>query len=181
MLLLGCVLAGLVVFYFVGFDHEPRYGGRSLSAWLLISQQIWSGKLTTPGWQESSEAIRRMGTNGLPYMLEWMAYERPPWRTQVLATLKKLPKAIGRNSKLEKFVLGKGEAQAEATIWGFLALGSEAKPIVPELFELAHSSKSPAVTRRAEAALDNLGPDTLLPLLAAIASGKIKHQTDAIS
>src|SRR5258706_6571433 len=102
MLLLGCVLTGLVVFYLVGFDREPRYGGRSLSAWLLISQQIWSGKLTTPGWQESSEAIRRMGTNGLPYVLEWMAYERPSWRTQVLATLKKLPKAIRGNAKLAK-------------------------------------------------------------------------------
>jgi len=43
-----CVLAGLVVFYLIGFDHEPRYG-RSLSSWVLISQDIWAGKLTRPG------------------------------------------------------------------------------------------------------------------------------------
>jgi hypothetical protein len=181
MLVPGCVLAGLVVFCFVGFDHEPRYGGRSLSAWLLVSQQIWSGKLTTPGWQESSDAIRQMGTNGLPYVLDWMAYERPPWRTQVLATLKKLPTAIAGNPGLEKFVLGQGEARAEATIWAFKALGAEARPIVPELFELSYSSKNPATSRRAEAALDNLGADGLAPMLAAIASGKIKHRAGAIS
>jgi hypothetical protein len=122
-----------------------------------------------------------MGTNGLPYVLEWMAYERPSWRTQVLATVKKLPKAIAGNPKLEKFVLGQGEARAEATIWAFKALGTESRPFVPELFELAHSSKNPAVTRRAEAALDNLGSDALLPLLAAISSGKIKHRAGAIS
>src|SRR6266480_4402083 len=153
MLLLGCVLPGLVVFYLIGFDHEPRYGGRSLSSWLLISQDIWSGKLTRPGWQESSEAIRRMGTNGLPYVLEWMAYERPPWRTQVVAKLQKLPKALGGGPKLERWVLGNGEARAEATIWVFKALGPEARPIVPELFDLANSSKNPAASRRAQAAL----------------------------
>jgi HEAT repeat protein len=99
----------------------------------------------------------------------------------LLATLKKLPKAIGGNPKLEKFVLGQGEARAEATIWAFKALGTESRPFVPELFDLAHSSKNPAVSRRAQAALDILGADALLPLLAAVASGKIKDRADAIS
>src|SRR5882672_8255595 len=38
-LLLGCGLAVVICAVALNSDHEPRYGGRSLSQWLLIHRQ----------------------------------------------------------------------------------------------------------------------------------------------
>jgi hypothetical protein len=181
MPLLGCVLAGLVVVFLVGSDHQPRYHGRSLSSWLLNAQVIWSGHLTRPGWEETSDAIRHIGTNGLPYVLQWMTYERPPWRTQMLATLQKFPKAIGANPELQKLVLGNGEARADATVWVFRALGAQASDVAPDLLRLFLDPTRPVVSKRAQTALESLGENALASLTAAVMSGKLKQRTAYVS
>jgi hypothetical protein len=172
---------GLVVFYFAGLNREPSFHGRPLSFWLLMAQETWSGKLTQPGWQQTSDAIRETGTNALPYLLEWMAYSRPPWRTQAVAVLKKFPKSIANNQKLERWVAGPGAERADATVWAFKVLRAEAAPIVPALLRLSCDTSRPAVARRAQAALDNLGAAAIRPLAAALSVGKIEYPKAAIS
>jgi hypothetical protein len=178
--LLAFVLTGALVVYFAGLDHEPRCYGRSLSYWLLMAQDTWSGKLTEPGWQKTAEALRQTGTNSFPYLLEWMAYERPSWRTQAVAVLKKCPKPLATNQKLERWVLGPGEERARSTVWAFKVLGPAARPIVPELARLMDDPK-PAVSRLGRQALDNLGGAAMPPLLAALATGRFTNRLGLIS
>jgi HEAT repeat protein len=179
-LLVSAVFLGLVIFYFAGLEHEPRYHGRALSYWLLMAQDTWSGIITEPGWQQTSDAIRNTGTNALPYLLEWMAYERPPWRTQAVAVLKKLPKPLATNQKLERWLFGPGEERARSTVWAFKILGPEARPIVPDLARMMDGSRL-AASSFARKALDNLGGDALPPLLAAVASGRFTNRLALIS
>src|ERR1035438_2001665 len=53
-------------------DQEPSYNGRLLSQWLgdLLLGQV--GSTATEG------AVRAMGTNAIPPLLKWIAYERSP-------------------------------------------------------------------------------------------------------
>jgi HEAT repeat protein len=179
-LLLAPVFVGVSILCLVGVNHEPRYHGRALSYWLLMAQDTWSGILTEPGWQQTSDAIRSTGTNALPYLLEWMAYERPTWRTQAVAVLKKLPKPLATNQKLERWLFGPGDERARSTVWAFKVLGPDARPIVPDLAHLMDNPK-PTVSRLARQALDNLGGAALPPLLAAAASGRFTNRLTLIS
>ena len=51
---------------------EPRYGGRALSEWVR-----------RPAGDTQGDAIRQIGTNAVRFLLEWMQYERPPWKEHV--------------------------------------------------------------------------------------------------
>src|SRR4051812_2545059 len=58
---------------------EPEYRGRRLSQWVLELPSNTS----RDGDSAAEEAIRSIGTNSFPYLLQWISYEPMPWRIKV--------------------------------------------------------------------------------------------------
>src|SRR6266576_3751075 len=70
---------------------EPEYGGHKLSEWVVQLVKPTSMGSTTfvfGSWgtdiADAQKAIRQIGTNALPYLIEWIGYETPTWKTYVL-------------------------------------------------------------------------------------------------
>ena len=84
-LVLGWLLlaAGGAVFF--GRQRDASWNGYSLSELLATYTRIYQGQLTTPGWQDTRIGVRHIGTNGLPYLVRWIGYERPAWKDHLLA------------------------------------------------------------------------------------------------
>jgi len=63
---------------------EPEYGGKKLSGW--IGTRYWSPQPGFPdqtiSWfpSKTEDALRNMGTNAIPYLLQWAEYDSAPWR-----------------------------------------------------------------------------------------------------
>ncbi len=70
----GLVLVGVLAAVF-SREREPEYGGKRLSEW--VERLPWTPE-DKPS--EAEDAIRSIGTNGIPYFLAWIAYEPPLWR-----------------------------------------------------------------------------------------------------
>jgi len=159
------VLVGLMVLGF-GREREPEYGGKKLSEW-VVSRPWWLrtgpvDELTEP----AQAAIRQIGSNAIPYLLRWMRYERPPWKTKLYSavnpTLRRLHAAWQLNDRPK-------QARAEGAAQALNALGSQAKRPIPELAipqrsgldraipELAHILNDPTARGSAERAAHVLG------------------------
>jgi len=113
--------------------REPCYHGRALSAWVESYAQEVADKrdeetdLSLGAVTPSEDAIRHIGTNALPYLLEWIAYESPQWSRG----LDKLPPWLQDNWISRS--IGLKATRASAALYAFAALGPEAKPAIPEL------------------------------------------------
>jgi HEAT repeat protein len=99
------------------FPDEPGYNGKQLGEWL--ETRIEGGGDFTPA---AKEAIHQMGTKAIPALLKRLTYQRPPYCFS--------PFQININA---------------AT--GFIALGEQAKPALPELWTLMdNTNKETALT-----------------------------------
>src|SRR3954471_25027000 len=71
-LLLGLLMVGLLAplpLLFVPKNPEPVYKGRKLSEW------VWVVATTKEVVQtEAEDAIRAIGTNGIPFYVQWVTY-----------------------------------------------------------------------------------------------------------
>jgi hypothetical protein len=114
-----CMVGICLVCYVRG--PEPRYGGKSLSWWLL-SDWGWAniGKANTA----QTEALSKMGTNSIPFLVDWVAYERPVSRFKVFSS------AAGLDLRDTRSEL------ARASIRGFEVLGADGGPAIPDLVRL---------------------------------------------
>src|SRR5947207_12947583 len=75
--LAGSALAALAVTLALPTERQPEYGGRKLEEWLKLYAESRSS--FTDG-QEAAEAVRHIGTNALPWLLEWTDYEPSGWK-----------------------------------------------------------------------------------------------------
>jgi len=92
------------------FPDEPSYNGRRLGEWL--ETRIEGEGDFTPA---AKDAIQKMGTNAIPALLKRLTYARPPYCFS--------PFQINLNAAS-----------------GFIALGEQAKPALPELWLLMDST-----------------------------------------
>jgi len=92
------------------FPDESSYNGRRLGEWL--ETRIEGGGDFTPA---AKDAIQQMGTNAIPALLKRLVYARPPYCFS--------PFQINLNAAS-----------------GFIALGEQAKPALPELWLLMDST-----------------------------------------
>jgi HEAT repeat protein len=89
--------------------NQPSYRGKVLGEWLKEMRKADSG-LT----KDSEDALRQMGTNAIPALLERLVYRQPPY-------------------KLKAY-----EVNIEAAC-AFMVLGEAAKPALPKLEDLMDS------------------------------------------
>jgi hypothetical protein len=143
---------------------EPEYNGKALSEWLLAlhanpsdeeviaatQQNMDPAKLLAQKQSLAQEAIRQIGTNGLPTLLDIISVEQ--WnRKKVLGKLKskEFQKAAG-NEKVPTEVF-RGLA-----VDGFGILGTNAEPAIPQLTKLLYGS--PECRPQVASALVQIGP-----------------------
>src|SRR5205814_6792920 len=109
---------------------EPSYGGRSLSEWVGRLDAAAEPAAT----KEAEEAIRRIGTNALPYLLEWIQYERPAW----VSSLNRVTGGLLKKHDISLQL--KNSTRAEQSVKAFPILGPHASGAIPQLLRLMNDS-----------------------------------------
>lgn len=148
-------------------DSEPQYQGCKLSEWLPQTAGVPS---------EADEAIRQIGTNALPCLLKWIAYEPSPIRNFAFYRLTRISPALAH--PLSDFPMRNRAAEAE---YAFLILGPAARGAVPELARLAINAKDLQASIRCVGALRSVGPDSVPGLTAIISNPNAKPRFLAIN
>lgn len=144
-------------------DNEPKYNRKTLTAWLEIS----ASRRYDNRWPQAEDAVRHIGTNGLPWLTKWALYDQPTWqeKTAQSKVWRVLPRQLYRVAYNREF----------QTIWameGFRILAPTSPEISAELQRLMDGfPKRPAV--RAWVTVDSLGPAGL-PIFFNVATNRTK-------
>ncbi|MEI6784778.1 MAG: HEAT repeat domain-containing protein [Verrucomicrobiota bacterium] len=180
VLLMLALMAALVALSLPG-KREPSYQGRSLSQWLKT--YTLAGQRQLP-WEQRAPAmvaIRSLGPNHLPLLLQWVRFEPargpgrevgvmegvtysgflPAWQTKVPSVLKPLLSWWSQQRPLR---------DDEAALAAFHILGPAASAAIPELEHLALATNHPYASRTAVVALARIGKASLPSLLTILAN-----------
>jgi hypothetical protein len=149
-------------------DGEPSYGGRSLSYWV--------GRLVPAGEPAAAveEAIRHIGTNALPYLLEWIQQERPlstPSKRQLYEITGGLLKKYDIWLEHKEYILA-GQATEALQI-----LASQAGGTIPQLLRLmTNYFDGPSTAERASKVIVSMGTNArpALPALITLLTNKTR-------
>jgi hypothetical protein len=176
--IIGTVLAGGIVLFFILPRPQPTYHGRAITAWM----DDWAAKKSL----ELPEAIRQIGTNALPYVVHNLALNDSAWRSNYARLQAKLPRQlqiffrkpkpllqevdganvffyIGSNSIPDAMALMKHHSPTvrRSAAWGISALRRQsraANQAIPALIE-ALSDSDRMVRFDAALSLVEMGPD----------------------
>jgi hypothetical protein len=131
LLIIPAVCIAVIAIVVALIPREPKYDGRTLSEWLTIAAP---GTNPDPESSRAIEAVHRIGTNGLPWLIKWMSYEPPRWKYRASATAAKLPQPIA--DRLENLIMGNEDSPNSWAEDGFEILGPEASAAVPDLLRM---------------------------------------------
>jgi hypothetical protein len=158
---------------------EPEYNGRALSEWLVAltkgpsHEEIYAELGATPSsdteaveragrkiQERNREAIRQIGTNGLPTLLDIVGIGENN-RKQVLTKIKS--KEIREGFRRTDMTL---ETLRDMAVDGFSVLGTNAEPAIPQLTKLLY--EDPECRLEAAYALAQIGPKGFAVLTNAV-------------
>jgi hypothetical protein len=144
------VVAGLALLVWIplsGLAPEPVYQGRALSDWPV--------QLTDSDSQaerdQAALAVRLVGTNAIPTLLQMLGSQESPFRTKYLAWRRGWYHPLGFHLRR----LPNNFARAQA---GFDELGPSAALAVPDLIKILDENRSRECLDRTAAVLGNIGP-----------------------
>ncbi len=163
---------GLLLFsaaaFFVTRPREPSHGGRALSKWLddYGRPELFVTFPKAPARAEN--AIRQIGTNAIPHLLTWIAYEQPAWKARWYFRLNPLLRRLNQNWILTD----RQEARAERATGALQLLGPNAAGAIPRLTRMMYEARIGGTKLRASRALSSLGPQALPPLLATLTNSQ---------
>lgn len=156
VLLLGLLVAGAFR------SREPEFEGKKLSEWVEM-YPIWG----SPGDRARAEAgVRGIGTNAVPFLLRWLAYEQPPWRARFNNTVNKLASRL----RFRHYISDTQERRrAFASMLALMSLGPAAHGAVNKLAHVMYDPKTTTSAGCALSVLDVLvmksGDRRLIPVL----------------
>jgi hypothetical protein len=177
---LGMVGAFLVIRQ-AGKIHEPVYQGKTASAWL---QQVSSRGSDPAGYKAAVEAIRQIGTNGLPMYLAMIQSEDSrleawvrEWAAKMRNTVRGLVERSSRGGRPGVPAPREPPGMPASALhrWhAYLALevlGPAATPAIPKLKQVVREragTRHPEVARTAAEALSVIGPEGVNALSEAL-------------
>jgi hypothetical protein len=127
------LLAG--VFLLGHSPPEPEYEGIKLGDW---------AKNYPRNQDVVDNAIRHMGTNALPWLLEWLSAEPPPrWKLEIVKSAAKLPAHVGGDYSKKALWTWGWESMNRSSFaqHSFYFLGKEARSAMPDLVRIASNPK----------------------------------------
>src|SRR3954463_8288524 len=119
--LASCVVLAVV---FWPEKPEPVYKGKKLSEWVIIGVGINRGNLG-----EKIQAIKAIGTNGIPFYQEWIRYD--PGLLNL--GYHKLAQQGRRFLRLRSFPQDERSTRAVGALTALAVLGEEAEAAIPQL------------------------------------------------
>ena len=160
-LILGIViLAGVLVAVF-SREREPEYGGKRLSDWV---EGLASYAVDSADAHLEEEAIRQIGTNALPYLVKWLSYEIPAWKT---ALYKIVDKTVKKQPDAWFLRWDKATSRAIGAELALKTLGPQAEAAIGELTKLLNDPKASQSAMRAAFNLHQMRNAGLPSLLTA--------------
>jgi len=157
---LSALVVVMLVFLWWGSQREPRFKGKSLSAWLAEDARRpvgpWGVSVTVI--DTKLEAVRAMGTNALPFLVKWMQYESPPWRVRLTSIAPRVPKRLWFLFK------DKRADRAALSLTCLQILGPDVSTAMPELVRLMKQTNT-VVANRALQVVDTAGKAGIPALL----------------
>ncbi len=164
-------LAVLALLFFRS-AKEPSCHGILLSEWIAIYNQH------DPGFRlEAKEALSEIGTNALPYLIKWIGYEPPKWKTflgrerdpgfDIGAPKRWIPRSLTDHPGRERA----GEAMV-----AFEILGPSASPAIPHLLTLAKSANEEQ-SKLATISLGLIGTPAIPALMQLISDSSLSPDT----
>jgi hypothetical protein len=179
-LVAGWLLLAVGGAVFFGRQPSTSWNGYSLSELLSAYTRIYQGQLTRPSWQDTQIGVRYIGTNALPYLVRWIAYERPAWKDHLLTFTEHLPPLL-RWKYLGNYLSPEWAAfKVKGTVYGFEILGPIATPAVPALEKLAADPGRGESAQRAISTLGQIGPSGVPALLRVAADTRTTNRWDAL-
>jgi HEAT repeat protein len=130
-----------------------------------------SDTFTTESRAQATEAVRRIGTNGIPFMEKMLRSD--PWWQRTLMELS------GKQSVIRLRLTTAEERRRLALEW-FQALGPLARPLIPKLIELLQGDLSWKTMSFVIVALTRIGPDAVLPLTQVLTNATPHVRSAAI-
>jgi hypothetical protein len=118
------VLVGIGVVAFWPGEREPEYNGKKLSEWLALQNDHPA---------EVTEAVRAIGTNGLPVLIRWAEYQVPGWRNRLHRLYAKFPRPLYHSFVASCLANQKEQMRAFNSVFAFSKLGGDASAAAPEL------------------------------------------------
>jgi len=154
--------------------NEPHYQGEALSEWLTLYQQ---GEVVFPPEAPSGErrpaqqALQAIGTNALPFLIDWMQYEPPAWRRKIGGLL---PSQLRKRFFwLEVWRMGgttDAARLANLAPYGFFILKTNALPALDDLRIMIGNTNALDTADRATGVIGLLGVDAA-PAMMELLSG----------
>jgi hypothetical protein len=139
-----------------------------LSYWLIRLEPPPPGNLSRV---DAQDAIRTIGTNGIPQLLEWMTYEHKASRLHDLNQWMREQTAFFRRDDFERLVQGDiNLVRADKVPEAFEVLGTTATPAIPELERLMQNRSKTNVSLRAMYCLGAISTNAMPTALELLAS-----------
>ena len=169
--------ASVGLFFVFHRKPEPIYGGCTLSYWAeryakaYFSQRAFvSPNLGYAGVDaEAEKAIRAIGTNALPFVVEWLHFEQAHSSVRLFYSLRmnRLPQPL-RDGMHELAFKELAQRRAQLAYYVLQILGPQASPVAPDLLRLCRKSGEPDTAYRCFNALGALGTNALPQLMHVV-------------
>ena len=177
LLLLGFTMAAIIAAtIFLTRSTEPRYGGHSLSYWVMIYVEKHNDDAAT---KQADDAVRQIGTKAIPFLVQWIAEE--PHGTNILTAIRWPIDWLRRtlNPDANWSAQDKLSFRPDAACRAFEVLSHQAIIPTPALVRILNHSRSEETAIRAAFALASLGKAGLLPLTEALTNSNPTVRTAA--
>jgi hypothetical protein len=149
-------------------EQEPIYQGKTLSEWLKLYNGPENPVGQFPRANEAADAVRHIGTDALPFLLNWIDHETPRlWKLRVAMVLQKLPKKFQGGPVVDRWLLSADYDRVTLAQCGFYVLGTNASRAVPELTRRMNTRRDNSAGHAIDA-LKVIGTNGLSPMLTAL-------------
>lgn len=150
---LVCVLVGIGVIAFWPEEREPQYNGKKLSEWLELSRSVDRSDRSS-----AEDAVRKIGTNALPWLVKWLNYDTPAWKN-MLGNFWPFNRAPRR---VQKMIWARENRSWHASR-GFGILRGRGSPAIPDLARMITNYPGQSSWLAIDS-LGQIGGDAIWPL-----------------
>jgi hypothetical protein len=156
IVLTGAVVVAAFVVVWPRGEREPVYQGKTLSWWIYHASAPFMESHDAP---ERADAVRHIGTNGLPFLVAWI--RDAPKISRLDSILGVVTRKVPGPWFKPKF---RNDQLAWDAVWALHELGGAARPAIPDLVQLTQNSNA-YVSTIASLALYGIGTNVAPGLL----------------